>query len=72
MTEQRSFVVVCTEIGIHDIEIMDMLKFQIHGFSIEQWANCNITEFMYNQQTLSDYEKIVLADYLRKCEVFIR
>lgn len=52
--------------GIPDVEVI--LKKEIDGISIEEWANLNLEQFLENQKLLSDKQKQELAEYLKKCE----
>lgn len=70
MVQLRSLALVCQEMGIPDIEVI--LKKEIDGISIEEWANQNLIHFLENQKLLSEKQKEELADYLKKCEEVLR
>lgn len=66
----RSLAIVCQELGIPDVETI--LKQEIDGLSIEQWANQNLEQFLESQELLSDKQKKILAQYLKQCEEVLR
>ncbi len=68
----RSFIVVCNELGISDIECMPFSQIMIHGITVEQWADYSKEEFLKHQRLLTDNEKEVLAFYLKICEGILR
>jgi len=68
----RSFILMCNELGILDIEYMKISRKMVHGITIEEWADYDKKKFLDAQRLLTDSEKGVLVSYLKSCEGILR
>lgn len=68
----RSFIVMCSELGISYIECMKISRKLVHGITIEEWADYDKEKFLDAQRLLTDNEKGVLVSYLKSCEGILR
>ena len=64
----RSFVLVCQELGIPNIEYHNIARKQVRGTSVQEWADFDVTQFTEHQKLLTQSEKEILSSYLSKCE----
>ncbi len=67
-TSLHSFVLVCHDLGMPNVEYEYLIRQKIADKSIEQWANYSVNEFTRYQKMLSPSEKDALAEYLVQCE----
>jgi len=68
----RSFVLICQELGISNIEYCDLILEKIDNITIEQWSDYNVENFKARQSLLSDEQKRILSIYLKKCEEMLK
>lgn len=64
----RSFVLVCQELGISNIEYDGLLSKEINGITIQEWADYSLYQFIENESLLTEIQKNQLTVYLKKCE----
>jgi len=68
----RSFVLICQELGINNIEYCDLILEKIDNITIQEWSDYNVEHFKARQALLSEEQKRILAIYLKKCEELLK
>ena len=68
----RSFVLVCQELGIPNIEYHNIARKQVRGTSVQEWADFDVLQFTEHQKLLSQFEKETLTSYLKECMEALR
>lgn len=68
----RSFILICNDLGIEEIEYSTILKIIVHGISIQEWSDLKLIEFMKKKSELTEKENRLLIDYLKRCEEILR
>lgn len=69
----RSFLVVCSELNIPDLEyITSVAGMKINHISVQQWADMDTKQFILESASLDETQKKTLKDSLRSCVLSLR
>jgi len=68
----RSFVLICNELGIDEIEYSALSRIILHGLSIQEWSDLSLDEFNKKKSELTEEENSLLIVYLKECEGILR
>lgn len=68
----RSFILICNELGIPEIEYSALSQIIIHKLSIQEWTDLPLDEFTKKKSKLTTEEKRLLVECLKECEGFLK
>ena len=68
----RSFILICNDLGIDEIEYSAISNIIVHGISIQEWSDLKLSEFTKKKSELTEKENRLLIDYLKRCEEILR
>lgn len=68
----RSFILICNDLGIDEIEYTAISNLIVHGISIQEWSDLELSEFTKKKSELTQKENRLLIDYLKRCEEILR
>jgi len=64
----RSFILVCQELDIPNIEYQNIPNKQVGKITVQQWADYSVEQFLEEYNKLSRVEKMILVESLIICE----